>query len=45
MLFHITYADLYFMKNMISSVEDHMHENHGNLKINKERKIHLLQSS
>ena len=44
MLFHITYADVYFMKNMISSI-DYLHEKYDNLKINKECKIYLSHSS
>ena len=35
---------LYFMKKMISSIADYMHEKYDNLKINKECKIYLSHS-
>ena len=41
MLFHISYADLYFIKNMSPSALDDLPEKHEKLKINMECKIHL----
>ena len=43
--FRTLYTDPCFIKNMIASTTDHMQEKYGNLKINKERKIHLSYSS
>ena len=39
------YTNLYFMKNMISSIIDYLHKKYDNLKINKEHKIYLPRSS